>query len=77
MATDFSFMRAYGKLHGVKEGYLDYDIRRARRENAAVDAYSWDEENQRWKKFSELEEKAESGDAEAAELVQRLRVIMR
>ncbi|HYP58468.1 MAG TPA: hypothetical protein VEQ35_09320 [Beijerinckia sp.] len=77
MATDYAFIRAYGKFIGTKEGYLDKTVRQARRENAPNDVMSYDEEQKRWSRFAELEEQAEAGDDAAAETVKKIREIMR
>ena len=77
MATDYAFIRAYGKYIGAKESSVDKDIRRARRENVGDDVYRYDEETKTWNRFSELEEKAEKGDSEAEEMAKKIRAIMR
>jgi hypothetical protein len=77
MATDYSFIRAYGKFIGARESFVDDEVRRARRENAGNDVMSYDKEKKIWKRFSELEEQAEKGDTEAAAAVKKIREIMR
>ncbi len=77
MASDYAFIRAYGKFIEAKEHFVDDLIRRARRENVHKDVYTYDDETKRWVLFSELEEKAESGDVVAAEQVKTIRAIMR
>ncbi|WP_036262125.1 hypothetical protein [Methylocapsa aurea] len=77
MASDYAFIRAYGKFTEAKESYVDDQVRRARRENAPNDAFAYDDENKRWKLFAELEEIAANGDAATAETVKTIRAIMR
>jgi hypothetical protein len=77
MATDYAFIRAYGTYIGARESFVDNEVRRARRENVGNDVYNYDEAAKTWKRFSELEEKAGQGDAGAAEMVQKIRAIMR
>jgi len=77
MATDYAFIRAFGKFNEAKESYVDDQVRHARRENAPNDAYAYDEERKRWKLFAELEEQAANGDAAMAETVKTIRAIMR
>ncbi len=77
MASDYAFIRAHGKFIEAREPYVDDLVRRARRENAHKDVYAYDDEAKRWILFSELEEKAESGDAAVAEMVKTIRAIMR
>jgi hypothetical protein len=77
MASDYAFIRAYGKFIEAKEHYVDDLVRRARRENVHKDVYTYDDEAKRWVLFSELEGKAESGDSAAAEQVKTIRAIMR
>ncbi len=77
MATDYAFIRAYGKYIEAKESFVDDEVRRARRQNVGEDVYNYDEATQTWKRFPELEAKAETGDEEAAEMVKKIRAIMR
>jgi hypothetical protein len=77
MATDYAFIRAYGTYNGTKEALVDREVRRARRENVGDDVYRYDEATGSWRRFSELEAKAEEGDAEVAEMVKKIRAIMR
>lgn len=77
MATDYAFIRAYGTYTGAKEALVDREVRRARRENVGEDVYRYDEEAKSWKRFPELEARAEQGDEEAAEMVKKIRAIMR
>jgi len=77
MATDYAFIRAYHKYLGSREPVLDNAVRQARREYALPDAMMYDEEAKRWTLFSEIETRAEAGDAEKAEFVKRIREIMR
>ncbi|WP_034998337.1 hypothetical protein [Beijerinckia mobilis] len=77
MATDYAFIRALGKYNGSKESFVDDVVRRARRANVADDVMSYDEETKSWSHFAELEAKAEAGDNEAAEMVKKIREIMR
>jgi hypothetical protein len=76
MASDFAFIRAFGKFTEARESYVDDQVRHARRENAPNDAYAYDEENKRWKLFAELEEQA-ANDPALAETVKTIRAIMR
>ena len=77
MATDYPFIRAYHKLLNSKEYVLDDAVRQARRDFVLPDVYNYNEDEKRWNRFSELEEKAEAGDAETAEFVKKIREIMR
>lgn len=77
MATDYAFIRAYGKYIEAKESFVDDEVRRARRQNVGEDVYSYDEATQTWKRFPDLEAKGEAGDEEAAEMVKKIRAIMR
>jgi hypothetical protein len=77
MANDYAFIRAYGKYIEAKESFIDDEVRRARREDVAEDVYNYDQAAQTWKRFPALEAKAEGGDAEAAEMVKKIRAIMR
>ncbi len=77
MATDYAFIRAYGKYIEAKESFVDDEVRLARRQNVAEDVYNYDKEAKTWKRFPALEAKAEAGDAEAAEMVKKIRAIMR
>ncbi len=77
MATDYAFIRAYGKFIGARESFVDDQVRQARRENAPNDVYHYDKDAKRWKRFAELEEKGEAGDAEAAAAAKKMREIMR
>jgi hypothetical protein len=77
MATDYAFIRAYGKYIEAKESFVDDEVRLARRQNVAEDVYNYDKETQTWKRFPALEAKAEAGDEAAAEMVKKIRAIMR
>lgn len=77
MATDYAFIRAYGKYIQAKESFVDDEVRLARRQNVAEDVYNYDKEAKSWKRFPELEAQAEAGDEEAAEMVKKIRAIMR
>jgi hypothetical protein len=77
MASDYAFIRAYGKFIGAKESFTDKAVRRARCENVGEDVYSYEPETKTWKRFPELEAKAEHGDAEADDMVKKIRAIMR
>jgi hypothetical protein len=77
MASDYAFIRAYGKFVGQRESKTDETIRRARTENAPDNVLRFDTEANRWIKFNELEEKAAAGDAEAANQIKQIRAIMR
>lgn len=77
MATDYAFIRAYGKYINARESFVDDEVRRARRENVGEDVYSYDHEIKTWKRFPALEAQAEAGDEEAAEMVKKIRAIMR
>ena len=77
MASDYAFIRAYGKFTGAKESKIDEDVRKARIANAPSNAMSYDEEKKRWIRFTELEDKADEGDAEAKEQIKQIRAIMR
>jgi hypothetical protein len=77
MASDYAFIRAYGKYIEARESFVDDEVRRARRENVAEDVYNYDLEAKTWKRFPALEAKAEAGDEEAAEMVKKIRAIMR
>lgn len=77
MATDYAFIRAYGKFIGARESFVDDQVRQARRENAPNDVYLYDKDVKLWKRFVELEEKGEAGDEEAAEAAKKIREIMR
>lgn len=77
MATDYAFIRAYGKYTGARESFVDDTVRRARRQNAADDVMIYHEDSASWTRFGDLEAKAEGGDAEAAEQVKKIREIMR
>lgn len=77
MASDYAFIRAYGKFIGAKESFTDKEVRRARCENVGDDVYSYEPETKTWKRFAELEAKAEQGDAEAEDMVKQIRAIMR
>ena len=77
MASDYAFIRAFGKFTEARESFVDDQVRRARRENAPNDAYAYDEEGKRWKLFAELEEQAAKGDAAIEETVKTIRAIMR
>jgi hypothetical protein len=77
MATDYAFIRAYGKFIGARESFVDDQVRQARRENAPNEVYLFDKESKRWKLFNELEAKGEAGDEEAATAAKKMREIMR
>jgi len=77
MATDYAFIRAYGKYIGARESFVDDQVRQARRENAPNDVYLYDKDAKCWRRFNELEEKGEAGDEEAAEATKKMREIMR
>jgi hypothetical protein len=77
MATDYAFIRAYGKYIDARESFIDDEVRRARRQNVGEEVYNFDPETQTWKRFPELEAKGEAGDVEAAEMAKRIRAIMR
>ena len=77
MATDYAFIRAYGKFIGARESFVDDQVRQARRENAPNDVYLFDKEAKSWKHFADLEEKGEAGDEEAAAAAKKMREIMR
>lgn len=77
MATDYAFIRAYGKYINAKESFVDDEVRRARRENVGYEVYSYDHATLTWKRFPDLEAKAEAGDGEAAEIVKKMWAIMR
>lgn len=77
MATDYAFIRAYGKFIGARESFVDDQVRQARRENAPNDVYLYDKDAKLWKRFAELEAKGEAGDEEAAEAAKKIREIMR
>ncbi|QXX75767.1 hypothetical protein [Methylovirgula sp. HY1] len=77
MASDYAFIRAYGKFIGARESFVDDLVRQARRENIGYDVYNYDKEAKRWLRFPELEEKGEAGDVEAAAAAKKIREIMR
>lgn len=77
MATDYAFIRAYGKYIEARESFVDDQVRLARRQNVGEDVYTFDPETQTWKRFPDLEARAESGDEEVAEMVKKIRAIMR
>lgn len=77
MASDYAFIRAYGKFIEARESFVDDQVRLARRQNVGEDVYNFDQETQAWKRFPDLEAKAEAGDQEAAEMVKKIRAIMR
>lgn len=77
MASDYAFIRAYGKFIEAREPFVDDLVRRARRENAPNNVYLYDEETKRWLLFSDLEAKGEAGDSSAADMAKSIRAIMR
>jgi hypothetical protein len=77
MASDYAFIRAYGKFIDARESSVDDEVRRARRENAPNDVFRFDIEEKRWKLFTELEEQAAGGDGVAADTVKTVRALMR
>lgn len=77
MASDYAFIRAYGKYINARESFVDDEVRLARRQNVAEDVYNFDQETKTWKRFPDLEAKGEAGDEEAAEMVKKIRAIMR
>jgi hypothetical protein len=77
MASDYAFIRAYGKFINARESFVDDEVRRARRENVGEDVYSYEQETKTWKRFPDLEAKAEAGDEAATEMVTKIRAIMR
>jgi hypothetical protein len=79
LASDYPFIRAYGKLIGAKEHFVDDSVRQARRENVMNDVWSYDPETKRWNYFIPLEQKVEAGegDAEEVEFIKKMREILR
>jgi hypothetical protein len=77
MATDYAFIRAYGKFLGARESFVDDLVRQARRENVGYDVYNYDKEAKCWLRFPDLEAKGEAGDEEVAAMVKKIREIMR
>lgn len=77
MASDYAFIRAYGKFIEARESFVDDEVRRARRENVSYDVFRYDTENKRWILFTELEEQAAQGDSVAADTVKTIRALMR
>jgi len=77
MATDYPFIRAYHKHLKSRESVLDNAVRQARREFALPDVMEFDEDQKRWKRFSEIEALAEAGDEEKQEFCKKIREIMR
>jgi hypothetical protein len=79
LATDYPFIRAYGKLLGAKEHFVDDSVRQARRENVMNDVWSYDAEAKRWNYFFPLEQKVEAGEAspEDVEFVRKIRELLR
>jgi hypothetical protein len=77
MATDYAFIRAYGKFLKARESFVDDLVRQARRENVGYDVYNYDKEAKCWLRFPDLEARGEAGDAEAAAITKKMREIMR
>lgn len=77
MASDYAFIRAYGKFIDARESFIDDEVRRARRENVPYEVLRYDAENKRWILFAELEEQAANGDTVAADTVKTIRALMR
>lgn len=77
MATDYAFIRAYGKYLGARESFVDDLVRQARRENVGDDVYNYDRDAKCWQRFPELEAKAEAGDEDVAAMVKKMREVMR